>query len=37
MDVLEWPNPLYLDAVEFMDLTHESEYRATKAAQENIS
>jgi hypothetical protein len=34
MDVLTWPNPWYLDGVEYMELVHEAEDRAREAAQE---
>lgn len=27
MHVLDWPNPFYLDSVEYMDLWNESEAR----------
>ena len=27
MEMLDWPNPMYLDAVEYMDLVNEVEER----------
>lgn len=31
MHVLDWPNPFYLDAVEFMDLSRESDERMAES------